>query len=434
MGQIERHGKKNDLKRIRLTMPDGTRKRLYCGKVTQRQAEEIDRHVEQLKSRKISGYIVPDSTEHWLNNIDESLREKLVKLGLIAKRQSTTLGKFVEEYLTGRTDLKESTLQQLNISKDFLILFLGKTSPLKSINRGDAERFRLFLLDKGLSENTVRRHCGRARQFFNAAIKLELATFNPFDELKVSVNANESRFYFVSLEETEKTLAVMPDAEWRALFALCRFGGLRCVSEVMRVRWVDVHWDVDKMTVWSPKTEHHVNGASRVIPLFPELRRHLEECFDQAEPGTEYVIHKRRVSSSYLRKRIIEFVRSAGLEPWEKLFQNMRATRQTELADTFPDHVVSKWLGNSVAVAKKHYLRTTDEHFTKAIQSEVKKTDHNTAQNRTEQESMVLHGKNTVHQENCFQAIKEGAIQPCAVQCDSVQEVTKSAQSYPTRT
>ena len=70
-------------------------------------------------------------------------------------------------------------------------------------------------------------------------------------------------------------------------------------------------------------------------------------------------------------------------QTWEKLFQNMRATRQTELADTFPDHVVSKWLGNSVAVAKKHFLRTTDEHFAKAIQCEVKKTDHNTAQNCT---------------------------------------------------
>ena len=35
-------------------------------------------------------------------------------------------------------------------------------------------------------------------------------------------------------------------------------------------------------------------------------------------------------------------------------------------SDQFPKHVVCQWLGNSQAVATKHYLYTTDEHFTKA--------------------------------------------------------------------
>jgi len=33
-------------------------------------------------------------------------------------------------------------------------------------------------------------------------------------------------------------------------------------------------------------------------------------------------------------------------------------------------HVVCKWLGNSVAVATKHYLQTTDAHFDEAIAEE----------------------------------------------------------------
>jgi len=57
---------------------------------------------------------------------------------------------------------------------------------------------------------------------------------------------------------------------------------------------------------------------------------------------------------------------AAGLEPWPKLFQNLRATRETELAETYPMHVVCAWIGNSAAIAAKHYLQVTDEHFDKA--------------------------------------------------------------------
>ena len=58
-----------------------------------------------------------------------------------------------------------------------------------------------------------------------------------------------------------------------------------------------------------------------------------------------------------------------ALKPWTKLFQNMRASRQTELEETFPSHVVCRWMGNSVKVAQKHYLQTTEDHYKKATQN-----------------------------------------------------------------
>ena len=56
----------------------------------------------------------------------------------------------------------------------------------------------------------------------------------------------------------------------------------------------------------------------------------------------------------------------AGLEPWAKLFQNLRSTRETELAETYPIHVVCAWIGNTAAVAAKHYLQVTDADFDRA--------------------------------------------------------------------
>jgi hypothetical protein len=52
-----------------------------------------------------------------------------------------------------------------------------------------------------------------------------------------------------------------------------------------------------------------------------------------------------------------------------KLFYNLRASRQTELAATYPLHVVCMWIGNSAAIAQKHYLQITDADFENAAKS-----------------------------------------------------------------
>ena len=102
--------------------------------------------------------------------------------------------------------------------------------------------------------------------------------------------------------------------------------------------------------------------------MFPELRPHLEECFDLAEPGSEFVITRYRDTNANLRTQLLRIIGRAGVQPWPKLFQNLRSTRETELADDFPMHVVCQWIGNSQPIAAKHYLQVTDEHFSKALQ------------------------------------------------------------------
>ena len=61
----------------------------------------------------------------------------------------------------------------------------------------------------------------------------------------------------------------------------------------------------------------------------------------------------------------------AGLQRWRMFFQNLRSTRETELADDFPMHVVCQWIGNSQPIAAKHYLQVTDDHFSKAVRNPV---------------------------------------------------------------
>ena len=139
----------------------------------------------------------------------------------------------------------------------------------------------------------------------------------------------------------------------------------------MGLCWGDVDWATNRITVRSAKTEHHEGGASRIIPLFPELLPPLREVFEQAEPGAMRIITRYRPSTQNLRTQFHRIIRKAGLEPWPKLFQNLRSSRETELAERWPLHVVCAWIGNSQAVAAKHYLQVTDDHFDRAATSVV---------------------------------------------------------------
>src|SRR5262249_31311891 len=96
------------------------------------------------------------------------------------------------------------------------------------------------------------------------------------------------------------------------------------------------------------------------------LRLHLDEAWATAGTGAVHVITRYRDSNQNLRTQFRRIIRRAGLEPWERLFQNLRASRETELAAEYPVHVVTKWIGNSVDVAMKHYFKVTDADFARA--------------------------------------------------------------------
>jgi len=178
-------------------------------------------------------------------------------------------------------------------------------------------------------------------------------------------------------------------AEWRLIFALCRFGGLRCPSEVLRLKWEDVDWERMRFMVHAAKTEHFADGGIRLVPIFPEVYRALRDCFEQAEDGQEFVITRYRSSRANLRTQLARIVQRAGLLPWPKLFQNLRSTRETELTEQFPLHVVCAWIGNSQPVAAKHYLQVTDTHFAKAVQFPVQSVA-DIARNEAQQEQAGL--------------------------------------------
>lgn len=373
----------NGHRRILFSDTDGKRKTIRLGKMTKKDAEGVRVKVESLLGSKVSGHTVPQETSRWVAQLGDKLHEKLAKVGLIEARECATLRSFIDAYIKRRRPtLKPSTILNLNQARDHLARHLGENRDLRTVTPADAEDWQAKMRECGLGDNTIRRTTGRARQFFRDAIKRKLVDQNPFEGLAAGVRPERSRDYFVSPEEALTVLNACPDVEWRVMFALARYAGLRTPSETLRLRWADVDWANGRLTVTSPKTEHHEGHGSRLVPLFPELLTHLRDAFEQAEDGAEYVItrYKEGANLGPQLKRIVE---RAGLTPWPKLWQNLRATRATELAQKFPQHVATAWMGHSAKIAEAHYLQVTAEHF-KAAQNPAQQA---TEQGRTEQRS-----------------------------------------------
>ena len=230
------------------------------------------------------------------------------------------------------------------------------------------------MIGSKLAPMTIRKRLQFATMVFRAAVRQRLIVDSPFTGVTVK-GTMPNRERFVTQDETRRLLIACPNHHWRSVISLARYGGLRCPSEVLSLRWEDIDWAGGKILVTSPKTEHHPGKGTRRIPLFPELKAVLEEALNLAEKGAVYVVDESMRKACRgpggwmnvnLRTTFLKIIKRAGLAPWERLFHNLRSSRQTELAETFPAHVVCDWLGNSEAVAMKHYLQTTDDHFSRA--------------------------------------------------------------------
>ena len=57
----------------------------------------------------------------------------------------------------------------------------------------------------------------------------------------------------------------------------------------------------------------------------------------------------------------------AGVEPIPRPFDNMRASRSTEVYAEFGAFYESKWIGHSARVAQDHYLQMREEDFARAV-------------------------------------------------------------------
>ena len=416
---------RNGNRRIFFSGPNRKRKIIYLGGVPMKTARTVKGHVENLAAALLGRHAPDPETSAWVGNLDDVMHGKLAAVGLVLAREpkpdeqpeGITLAAFIDQYVTARMIQKPNTLKNYNATKRALLDFFGAERQLATINAGDCDDWRANLVGLGLAAATIGRTVKRAKQFFRAAVRKKIIPENPMQDVKAAPQDNKSREYFVTVEETEKIIGACPDAEWRLIVALARYGGLRTPSETFALTWGCVDWERSRVRIISPKTECHAGRDARWIPLFPELRPYLEAVYDAAPPGTIHVISGHRLASANLRTQLLRIMDRAGVKPWPRLFQNMRASRETELSRRHPLHVVTAWIGNSAPIAARHYLQVNDTDFDAALQRDAQ-SDARATQKPTQQPT----GDSGTSLQETQQALEnQGLVLTSSSACDDVQ-------------
>lgn len=359
------------LRRIQFVAKDGSRKAIRLGKVSKRDAESFKLKLESLLSAKLLGNSPDREASLWLLGLSDDMHAKLADFELTEPRRpksDCTLAGFVDSFIVGRTDMKSTTLDHYRRGRKYLVEFFGAEKPIVDITAHDADQFRSWLKGtKGHAENTVRGHLKNSKLFFGAAVRAKILIENPFKGISSQLVKRPDRMVFVTRETIQKVLNACPTTRWKAIITLCRYAGMRCPSEVLALQWSDIDFDRDRMRVRSPKGEGFGKGV-REVPLFPEVRNVLEELHMEPDGGDYVITTNDRSAAKNLRTVFEKILKKAGVDPWPRLFQNLRSTREIELAEEYPVHTITAWLGHTPKVAMEHYLKVRDTDFAKAAQ------------------------------------------------------------------
>lgn len=362
----------NGTRRVQWTSPiNGTRQTLYLGKVSRRDAETVRGHVANLVSAQCLGVGVDASTSAWLSRISEPLKVKLARCQLISgvqipeRNAPNMLGDFFESYFKQRKQaVKPATIIVWRVASKSLQDAIGTDIRIDKLRASHATTWIDAMRVANLSPATMHKRLTFIKQFLDHAVADEKLVKNPFDSIKLSKPNGKSNVE-VTRDTIAKLMPILPP-KWQAIIALCRYGGLRCPSEVLSLQWSGIDFQAGTMEVYEPKNERQHGRGKRLCPLFPELRPYLE-----ALPNREgYVIDaemkavadtEKGWANCNLSTALKRYLKKAGITPWPRLYHSLRASRQTELERDFGITAACAWLGNTEGVAKQSYLLVTSD-------------------------------------------------------------------------
>jgi len=136
----------------------------------------------------------------------------------------------------------------------------------------------------------------------------------------------------------------------------------RRLGELQGLRWEDVDLVSHRLTVQNPNATQDTKNHTRTVPIDPMLYGLLFEAYHNGDGG-ELVCDGVGGDIHRAVKRICQ---RGGVKPYAKPCHTLRKNCETDWSEKYPIQAVTEWLGNSVEVAMKHYVRAEDSLFEKA--------------------------------------------------------------------
>jgi len=371
MASIYRHTSRDGWN-VQFCLPTGRRVVLWVGPVSKSGAKEIAEHCTRLIAANRANVPPPNDSARWSGGCCERIKTRLIEWGLVpaSNVSNYTINQWVEQYCSIRTDVDESTRKKYRNARRHLLAVIADKD-IRSVTVADADRFARSLTGE---ESTKGKIVKVVKQMFAAAVDDRLLETNPFNRLKGSTEINRTRSAYVDLTTYSLVFNRITSPECRLAFCLARLAGLRIPSEIMTLKPSSIDWEAKTILIDSPKGKRYAHRRTRLIPLFPEIESILLTASEGMPTGSTQLLNRFR-NAKTLRTQLITAIRTANLDQWPKLWVNLRASFRTDLEAIYPVHVCDDWLGHSDAVAVKHYKRVTPDHFARAVNGAVTKSE-----------------------------------------------------------
>lgn len=273
-----------------------------------------------------------------------------------ADLERKSIAQYEDIFFKLRAGMNDSTERTYRRTFALLGEHFGEDLPMSAVDRLGAEEFRVAMLERG-SVATAHKYVRQASAIFNSAIPRKYAAENPFSGLECGSVA--AKVGYVPEDVARRVLDELPGPHWKGLFALARFCGLRVPSETASLTWGRVVFDKRMLVVLDQKRSRKEKGLAkeRQVYLDPRAEPYLLELSENRPPRTESVLGL-DVTSREIHTVIEGAITRAGLTRWPRLTDALRESAEQDWANAgYPQHAVSSWIGHSMRVSEKHYLR-----------------------------------------------------------------------------
>lgn len=288
----------------------------------------------------------------------ERFRVRLRQSGLLPEEEKKyTLSFMMKKYKEASKLL--ATYKDSERQADYIIEYFGGNKDIKTIKPTDIEKFKIWLLDKGLKNSSVNRHLAGFKRAYNVLINDDLINYNPVCKVKMLTEDNR-RNRCLTFEEWEKLKKELSPIALK-IVSVALLTGLR-KGNVLNLRWEQI--DMNLRTIELLKTEN--KGKKHIkLPISDALYA-LLIGLNPKQSGYVFINPKTDKPYTSIKKAFGSALERAGIEDFH--FHDLRRTVGTWMLTNGVDiRTVQSILAHSDIRTTERYLALTSERDKKAM-------------------------------------------------------------------